>query len=532
MTDYGLRITDDGKTFRPPSTVHRPPVGWQRNAFAFVCGVLATLTLPPFFLFPLLIPAFTGLYWLVDSAPSNRRAFFDGWWWGWGFYITGLYWFCIALLTDPEKFAWLIPFALFALTAVIAIYSGVACWLFKLSRCRGVSGVFVFSIIWTLVEYARGHLFTGFPWNLAGYSFAVSDVSIQLASLAGAYGLTWFAVLLGVVPALFWCSKTPLKRAIVALSCTYAALSVGLIWGAWELRRATDDSVLGVKLRLVQANISQHRKWDPQTRAQGLEEHIRLTHLPGLESITHVIWPESAVPYVIRPNDTITERLGHVVPPKTMLITGALRMEGNDTNWDIYNSVITINHKGSILNNYDKHQLVPFGEFLPFRSLLPESWLTPVGAKDFASGHSGVTLEIPDQRHRMLPLICYEAIFPEMAISDRSFAPPSWMLNLTNDAWFGFSTGPYQHFEMARMRAVEQGLPLVRVANTGISAIVDGFGRVMARLDLGQSGVLDSPLPMPKPHGTFYSKYKDIGLILLTLLGFTLILGQYVKRNP
>jgi apolipoprotein N-acyltransferase len=158
-----------------------PPIGWRRNGLAFFLGILATLTLAPFFLFPLIIPAYGGLLWLIQNASTRRRAFADGWWWGWGFYMSGLYWFCIALLTDAEKFAWLIPFALFGLTAVIALYSGALGWLMKWTNASGIAGVFIFSGLWLAVEYARGHLFSGFPWNLAGYGFAFSDAALQMA---------------------------------------------------------------------------------------------------------------------------------------------------------------------------------------------------------------------------------------------------------------------------------------------------------------------------------------------------------------
>lgn len=448
-----------------------------------------TLTLPPVFALPLIIPAFTILYLLIDAAPTTKRAFADGWWWGMGWHITGLYWFCIALLTDPEKFAWLIPFCLIGLNAIIALYAGIACWLWKKTRIRGLRGIFVFTVIWTVVEFARGHLFTGFPWNLAGYIFTAHDVLLQMASLVGVYGLTWFAVLLGVIPAAFFCCDKRRAQKIVALA--YAVLIIGTSWGAWRLAHApTGDT--GIRLRLVQANIEQNLRWDPAYRRQVLDEHIRLTRAPGIENIDVVIWPETAVPYAIRSGDVIAKLLGNAIGEKAHLVLGGLRVEGNEQDWRMFNSMLVVNHAGEIVQYYDKVRLVPFGEFIPFRNGLPKTWLTPAGDKDFSAGKRGVTLNIPDEKHALLPLICYEVIFPEML---EGVAQSSWVLNITNDAWFGNSSGPYQHFEMARMRAVEGGIPLIRVANTGISALVDAYGRDVSKMGLGDKGVLDVVLP-------------------------------------
>lgn len=527
-------------------------MGWRRNGVCFLLGILATLTLPPFFLFPLLIPAFAGLFLLVAAAPTRRRAFLDGWWWGWGFYMSGLYWFCIALLTDAEKFAWLIPFALFGLTAVIAIYSGVACVIFKCTKTRGRAGIFVFSAIWMLVEFARGHLFTGFPWNLAGYSFVFSDASLQMASLVGAYGLTFFAVLLGASFALFfppplrgragWGVVPPTQCVEIPPSLTlplkgggnlafitgvWGIFVLGMLWGAWRLSQAEENYVDGVTLRIVQANISQPHKWDPKLQMKGLQAHAKLTQAPGLEKITHVIWPETAVPYALQPDSSLTRMLGNAIPEKTILITGALRTEKTER-MKIWNSMVALDHLGTIVGSYDKIKLVPFGEFLPFRALLPEAWTTPVGDTDFSNGTVPQTVYWPGLPP-LVPLICYEVIFPGWL--HQSEARPQLLLNLTNDAWFGMSTGPYQHFTMARMRAAEEGVPLVRAANTGISAVIDSYGRVLSKLELGSQGVLDSRLPRPQNTYTLYARYNTVLLSLLAALAGLLALWQRARRN-
>jgi len=484
--------------------------GWRRNAVAFGFGALMTLTLAPIFVFPLIITSFTGLYWLVDSASTRRRHFLDGWWWGWGFYMTGLYWFCVALLTDADAFGWLIPFALFGLTGVIAIYSGVACWLVSWFRVSGLTKLFFFSVIWTFVEYARGHLFTGFPWNLPGYSFGFSDASLQMASLVGIYGLTWFAVLLGSsFAALNWKNGT---RYMMAL---WGLFALGMMWGQWRLSHHVTEYVDGITLRLVQANIAQPHKWDPKLQMQGMLENVHLTQSPGIQHITHVIWPETAVPYAVKPDNALVHILGNAIAPGAFLISGSLRTEGDESNWQIWNSMVVVDHQGGIVGSYDKSRLVPFGEFQPLRDFVPKSWMTPVGDKDFSRGTSARTLDWP-RLPPVIPLICYEAIFPEM-----SFAPlerPGLLLNITNDAWFGMSLGPYQHFNMARMRAVEEGAPLARVANTGITAMIDPYGRITASLPLGTQGILDVGLPKALKDITLYSQYgEDVVLILIFL---------------
>lgn len=499
--------------------------GWRRNAVAFIFGALATLTLAPFYLFPLIVPAFTGLYWLTDSAPSPKRVFWDGWWWGWGFYVTGLYWLCEALLVDPAKFGWLIPFALFGVTGVIAIYAGVACWLTSWARVRGLTKLFVFSVIWTCVAFARGHLFTGFPWNLEGYAFGFSDAAMQSASLVGAYGLTWFAVFLGGSFAVLL--PHPTRREGIFLLVVWGAFAASLIWG--QSRLQPEQYVPGITLRLVQGNVPALDTWEPDAAAQGLQTYMRLTQSPGLTGMTAVIWPESSVPYVIKADTPLTDLLGHAVPDGTLLIAGGLRSEGDRAHWKIWNSLTAFTHSGAIAGAYDKVKLVPFGEFLPFRSIIPKAWLTPVGDTDFSSGKARQTLVWPGLPP-LRPLICYEAIFPELSMPDGK--RPAWLLNVTNDAWFGASTGPHQHFAMARMRAVEQGVPLVRAANTGISAIVDSYGRVVSSLPLGTQGVLDGKLPVAQAQPTTYGLYGNGVILLLIVLALALkLIQQRTLRN-
>ena len=528
----------------------RTLAGWRRNLVAFLFGICATFTLAPFYFFPLIIPAYAGLFILIKNSVSRKRAFYDGWWWGWGFYITGLYWFCIALLTDAEKFAWAIPFSLFGLNAIIALYPAIACLLFylfigntvipseaegslqknndKILRLRlrfaqdDKYNCLSFSLIWLIVEYARGHLFSGFPWNLAGYSFGFSDVSLQLASVLGAYGLTFFAVLLGASIAIIRINK-------IFVLCVWGLFAASLIWGNTRLDGANEGETTGTALRLVQANILQPHKWDPKLQRKNLEEYVKLTQSSGIENVTHVIWPETATPYALRSGTMLTEQLGRMLPDGVTLVTGALRTVGSGENFQFYNSVMALDNDGKIIGNYDKHALVPFGEFMPLRYLIPDFIKLPVGDKDYSVGVGAQTLS-----WKNLPpvsiLVCYEGIFPEFAVDVNN--RPEWLLNVTNDAWFGMSTGPHQHFEMARMRAVEQGLPLVRVANTGITAYIDEYGRIKQKLALGEKGILDVVLRKSDLSETTYTRYSGWLVLITICFSITLfIYRQWLIKN-
>ena len=479
---------------------------------AFLLGCLATLTLPPFFILPAAIPAYGGLFLLLRYAPATRAAAAIGWWWGWGFFISGLYWFGIALMTDAARFAWLIPFAVFGLTGVIALYISFFAVCFRaLSRGRrNTPAVFLFSSLWVLAEYARAHLFTGFPWNLSGYALAFSASSLQTASLGGIYMLSWLLLLFSLSPVL-WLVKQPKAGALIFMIPVAACL-----WGAWRVE-SSHSALSDTFIRLVQGNISQPHKWNPERQAKNLETYIGLSLQPAVKPIQYIIWPETAVPYPVERDTTLAVLLGRIAPKDGALITGALTQAGEGENWQIWNSLIALDNKGDFLAEYHKHKLVPFGEFVPFRSFLPLEKITH-GSKDFSTGEKGDVLHLPGGLG-FLPLICYEAIFPDSSFAGADHARPQFLLNITNDAWFGNSTAPYQHFQMARVRAVEQGMPLVRVANTGVSGIIDGVGRVILKTKLNEQGVFDGAVPKSLNQQPFYAHYPYLFLISLIISG-------------
>lgn len=471
--------------------------GCRRNFCAAVFGVCATATLPPVYLPVFLFPAFTGLLLLLQSAATKKRAFWDGWWFGLGFFVTGIYWVTISLFMDLAQFGWLIPFALFGLPGGLAIFIGLTTLCFRLLPLKGFSAWLGFAVLWTVFELLRGHIFTGFPWNLMGYASTFSTAAMQGAYYVGAYGLSFVLVLLGAAPALLVLYKDKPKQADVVFLAVCVATACLWAWGEWRL--TTNPTQLSdTRIRLVQASIPQNLKWRAEDKLSNLRTQINLSQLPASPPLDIVIWPETATPYFIKPESALLEVLARAAPENGILITGALREEAVGENWKAWNSVFTIDSFGKIISSYDKNKLVPFGEYVPFRQILQIDKITQAAPGDFAPGNGDHAMPLGGHAKAWV-LICYEAVFPHLANRAKQ-SGADWILNVTNDAWFGVSSGPYQHLEMTRMRAVEQGLPLVRSAHSGISAVFDGMGRELIRIPINEVGVADTFLPLPVSH--------------------------------
>ncbi len=527
-------------------------VGWRRWLCAVVLGAAAATAFPPLYILPLALVGFTGLVWLIDDAGAGpkplRAAFAAGWWFGFGHFAAGLYWITNALMVDAAKFGWLAPFAVAGLAAYFALYPALAALATRLSGATGVRRIVVLAVAWTACEWLRGMVLGGFPWNLMGTVWAWSDAMIQLSAYGGTYGLSLLAVFAAGVAATLTDGPADQPRAARWRSVMVLAGLVGLVWlgGAARLGLAPQygasggpEMVPNVRLRLVQGNIDQRDKWRTGQRAINFRKHLRMsatgtktpgapgTKTPGAPgAVTHIIWPETATPYVLANDAAARAAVARVVPRAGVVITGAMRTTRAGVKpFQVWNSIHAVDGGGNLLASYDKFNLVPFGEFIPFRSLLPLTKLT-AGTVDFSAGPGPRTFKLPGLPP-MSPLICYEVIFPADVLDGED--RPAWLLNLTNDAWFGVSTGPYQHFAAARLRAVEQGLPLVRAANTGISAVVDPYGRTMARLGLGVEGILDSPLPKPLPALTLYGRLGDWIVLWLALAA---LIPAVFRRRP
>jgi apolipoprotein N-acyltransferase len=496
-------------------------------------GVLATTALPPLHLLPFLFPAFTGLVWLVDSAPNRRAAFGAGWWFGLGHFATGFYWISVALLVDAAQFAWMIPFAIFGLSAFFGLFTGLVTWLAALAAPRGMGRVLALAAAWAFQEWLRSWVLTGFPWNLMATVWAPVDSVLQATAVIGPYGLGLLTVWAAAAPSLLALADAASRRRVWIGVCLPAALLVALaVGGGLRLASADDGHVAGVRLRLVQPDIPQDLKWQEDLRQRHLAAYLALSATPATTSPppTDVIWSETAVPFFLATDAPARELVAGVAPKGGLVITGAPR-GGRDPDGTIrvWNSLLAIDEGANVVDIFDKFHLVPFGEYVPLRGLLGFSKITQ-GRIDFTPGPGPRTLRLPGLPP-VSPLICYEIIFPGgvVAAGDR----PAWILNLTNDGWFGNSAGPYQHFAAARLRAVEEGLPVVRVANTGISGVIDAYGRVAARLGVGEAGFLDVDLPDALAGLTPFARFGNAvtALLILSAAVVAVGLGILVKRR-
>lgn len=537
---------------------------WRRCVLLFALGAIATLGMPPISFTPALLVAFVGFTWTLDGSNRAWRGAWDGWWFGFGFFVSGLYWVANALLTDVQQFAWLVPLAVLALPAVLALFTALAGLLAYLLWYPGAWRVLSLAVAWTAAEWLRGHLFTGFPWNLVGYTWTWSDAALQSASLFGIYGLSFATVFVLAAPAALvvarprmpfdgkartqggtgeartssdstgWRMPRDERRGggVLVFSLALVMLAGDFAYGMVRLGDATDAVQDGVTLRLVQANVEQEFKWEPAQLRANLERHLVLTRSPGLEKVGAVVWPETALPYALDGNRELRQALGALLPSGAVLITGVPRIETDADGrviTEMWNSVAVLDSTGTVVGTYDKAHLVPFGEYVPLRPLLAALGLEKVvpGILDYSAGSGPRTLVLPGLPD-VSPLVCYEVIFPGAVTGG---ARPAWLLNVTNDAWYGRSAGPYQHFAMARVRAVEEGLPLVRAANTGISGVVDSYGRVRASLGLMEAGVVDSELPVPLPP-TAYARLADWPLAaILALLALILAVGTRIAGS-
>jgi apolipoprotein N-acyltransferase len=517
------------------------PSGWaerlgsftrgRRWLAAFGFGGLSAAALPPVGLVLVLIPAFTGLLWLIGRT-CWRGAAATGWWFGLGHFATGLYWVGSAFYVDAALYGWLAPFAILGLAAGMALFPAIALTIMHVF-CRRLrlsdwAQALVLAVFWTLGEWLRGQVLTGFPWNLMGTVWVVSEAMLQTAAWIGVFGLGLLTVMAAALPAVL-ARGAGLRDWAVALSgvAVMALLWTGGLMRLAEAETGADDTTIeGVRLRLVQPNIAQHLKWKPDLRIKHVRRQLQMSRQAAEGAPpTHIIWAETAVPFNLSSDRPLQKILGKAVPADGLLITGAPRVEGRSgADQKLWNSAHALTPAGDIVATYDKRHLVPFGEYVPFRSILGFSKLT-AGRLDFTPGTGPRTIDLPGLPLAAI-LICYEIIFPDEVPGDGE--RPGWLLNITNDAWFGLTAGPYQHLAAARMRAVEHGLPLVRVANTGISAVVDGYGRIIASLPLGQAGVLDTDLPKSLP-ATVFARYG--GAMIWFLLTGVLLLCSVMGRR-
>lgn len=501
--------------------------GWRRYGLAFALGALLAAALPPFDLAPLVFVAFPGILWLDDGSRGAWASARLGYVFGLGFFVAGLYWVAAALFVDIASFWWALPFAVLGLPAAMAFYPAAAFGLARLAATRlqlaPAARLCLFAVAWGATEWARGHFFTGLPWNLVGYAwsggFPGGIAMLQTVAWSGIYGLSFITVLAAALPAVLGvASLSPLSRARRIAPMLAAVLLILVPAAAGALRLAVlPPQTTATWLRLVQPSIAQQAKWDPAQARPNFERLLELSGAAADHKLAAVLWPEAAAPFLLERSDSGRHEMAAVAPADGYLITGALR--GNSPPAAVtrlWNSIEALDPGGTIRATYDKAHLVPFGEYVPFADLLPLHKITP-GSIAFSAGPGPRTIALAGLPP-FSPIVCYEAIFPRAVVDEA--ARPAWILNLTNDAWYGRSSGPYQHFAIARTRAVEEGLPLVRVANNGISGVIDPSGRIVARTRLDAIGYADVALPAALPP-TVYAAAGDwvfLALLVLALL--------------
>lgn len=522
-------------------------VGWRRWAAAGGLGAVSVLAMPPFSLWPMLFFTFPGLVLLLDGAAEvtvgwrrSRAAAAIGWWFGFGYLVLGLYWIGGAFLVQADKFAILMPFAITGLPAYLACYYALATALAGLVWSKEPTRILALALAFAAGEWLRGHWFTGFPWNAVGYGLTQNDALAQSASLLGVTGLSLWAVLIFASPVLLISEPRRLRRWLWP-GCALGLLLTGFLWGQWRLSQAEPANLAAVTVRLVQPNTPEAEKFEAASQRRIFDRMLDLSRRDATGKIDElagtklVIWPEEPLNFLLLQTPQALTEIGALLAGRATLITGAIRSEpdvrstAHPPQMRFLNSLAVIDPAGKPGAIYDKIHLVPFGEYLPYESILNLFGLENLTrtAGGMAQGTNRRELKaagIPD----LSPLICYETIFPGETVDPGN--RPAWLLNVTNDAWFGEQTGPYQHFHQARIRAIEEGLPLVRVAITGISAIVDARGRVLQQLPLLTAGVIDGVLPEPLP-ATLYARYGDGMLLAELLIGLALLALFMLRRR-
>lgn len=499
---------------------------------AFIAGLLLPLAYPPFHILPLFYVSFIFIFHLIWQIKDDSRSLFIcGWLFGCGQFLVGFYWIGESFLVLGGVYLWLMPFAIGGLVAGLALFPALTFWLWgiladMLMRFNGASNsrlnaAILFVLLWSISEYARAHILTGLPWNLSGMAWAGFLPLAQMASLVGLFGMGFLCLLSAI------CFTVPQKK---LWGVGLAIPLIAILFGTYSLQDIIYKQNTH-KILVVQPNIKQSEKWLPEKRDAHIADIFALIK-QGLD--THkdsrlIILPETAMPVLIDEDNRFAQLLRLHLPPDTYLLLGAVRRvpdNAQNKSYHYYNSAMLWNSEGRLLSVIDKYHLVPFGEYLPAQTLLESIGLRQLTQLRGGFATRKAAMVAPDNLFSnqdippFLPLICFEATFPYLPAAQKKDMHNNieWLVNLTNDAWFGDSLGPSMHLAHARLRAIEQGKPLIRSANTGISAAFDAQGRILATLPLNQQGYFSVDLPSNFRHNlpknftggfTFYSYWYD-----------------------
>ncbi|HEX7758243.1 MAG TPA: apolipoprotein N-acyltransferase [Caulobacteraceae bacterium] len=507
--------------------VHR----WLALGLCAVAGLGAALAHPPWGLLPGLL-GYALLLWLLDTAGPVwplRSAFLRGWLAGAAYFAVSLWWVAEAFMVDPAQ-AWMAPFAVILLASGLGLFWGAAAVTYRALAAKGARRLLLFAGVFAVFEWLRGHVLTGLPWDLPGETWKAGSAPSQAASVFGAYGLTWITLAACAAPAVIregWKGRLATGLGVAAIAGLY-------LFGMIRLSQAPSTDPKAPTLRIVQADVKQADKYDERAFASIVQRYTALTRSPSASPPQIVIWPEGAIPAdlddYLGPGAWTADAIRDVLTPGQTLIVGGYRtVRSADANRpEIYfNSLYAVRRTPdgfAAIGRYDKYRLVPFGEFMPMDKLAAS-----VGFKQLVRVGDGFTPGprphpiVPPGVPPMQPLICYESLFPGFTREGQAAAGvrAAWIVNLSNDAWFGTTSGPWQHLNIASYRAIEEGLPMVRATPTGVSAIIDAFGRIAPGQALGQGayGVIDGKLP-PALSPTVFNRIGDLPLLILVIFSF------------
>lgn len=515
--------------------------GWRRFLVAFLAGALMVLTQAPYDFFAAGFVAFPVLVWLLDGATAAspggfvRRvmpAFAIGWWFGFGYFLAGLWWIGSAVLIEADTFAWALPLAVVGIPILLSFFFAVAAVAARLLWSGGIGRIAALAFGFALAEWLRGFVLTGFPWNPIGFAAMPTPLLMQSVTLTGVVGMNALAVFVFAMPALLVARRHRVAGGMLAAALIAAHAGYGYVRLAMP-EPATERTLA---VRIVQPSIDLTEKWDGSVRDRVFATMLDLSRRPsepGKDAPRLILWPETAIPFLFEDRPDALVAIGDLLQPGQMLMTGAVRAEaspavGGDDLY--YNSIIAIDEDGEIVDAVDKSHLVPFGEYLPFADLLKRFGLTQLvaGPMNFVPGAGRHAMALPDGA-TALPLICYEIIFPELVATDALSA--NLIINVTNDAWFGDTPGPYQHFRQAQIRAVENGIPVLRAANNGISGFIDSRGRVLDALAINARSVVDFDVQIPSRGQLSGLQPRVIGVVIMLLFGVVALVSNLRQRQ-
>ncbi len=512
-----------------PPKIRFPRSFWPCSALSFAAGGFACLGMAPWNAWPVLLVSLSALYVLIAQSRAPRAAFFYGWLFSFSYFLFGLLWVGNALLVKGNPYAWAWPLAVCGLPLLLSFFPALGLYAArKFGNLSDGRGFLAFTAFFAGSEWLRGYLFTGFPWNLFGYTWAGLPEMIQNVAVGNIYFLTWLTVFWFSLPGfLFLKSGTKKENTGLVLFAVFSfVLCFG--FGYWRLAGApSGPSEKSVHIKLVQPSIPQDEKWERELMIRHFSRQVALSRAEGEQpgGTTFIIWPETSLSYWLAQDPSAIGMIRDALRSYSgtaYLLTGMLRHDPEQKKY--FNSLVMIDRDGTISNVYDKHHLVPFGEYIPYQPWIP---LRPVVQfTGFASGRGPQTFTTPEGISYS-PVICYEIIFSGM-LTDRPGAP-DFIVNVTNDAWYGISPGPHQHFTQAVFRAVEEGIPVVRAANTGFSGLIDPYGRIMEKSELFQEYEKILALPAKNMVLKNYIAYKNI---LFAMMLLTLIIIGRLKIRP